>query len=112
LSAESYSHDDKFVEATVRRWAANDGLVGWERLADFRGEAVRHTANVYTQGHHMLGYVSTRFGRARRNHRLRAMAQGAALDDATSGELGVSFEQLDKDWRASLKRPPDNAEGT
>jgi hypothetical protein len=110
LSAEGYSHDDRFVDGAVRRWAANDGLVDWDRLADFRGEATKHTINVYTQGHHMVGYVSQRFGRAGRNHWLRALAQGTSLDEATASELGVSFDQLDKDWRASLTTPRDDVQ--
>lgn len=107
LSAEAYSKDDEFVQAAVRGWAASDGLVEWDRLADFRGEATQHMSHVYTQGHHMLGYISTRFGRAGRNRWLRAMAQGAALEQATTSELGLSFEQLDKDWRASLTQKGD-----
>ena len=103
LSAEAYSHDEKSVDRMVRRWAANDGLVEWDRLADFHGEATEHMGQVYNQGHHMVSYISTRFGRAGRNRWLRTLAQGAALDDATSASLGLSFAQLDKDWRDSLK---------
>jgi hypothetical protein len=111
LSAEQYARDDAYVNGTVRHWAANDGLVAWDRLADFHGEAVKHGMNVYIQGHHMLGYISIRFGRAGRNRWLRAMAQGVSLEDATAHELGLSFADLDRDWRESLRATPKPAPG-
>jgi hypothetical protein len=36
---------------------------------------------------------------------MRAMAGGKTLDEATRAELGMPFEQLDKEWRASLNLP-------
>jgi len=70
-------------------------------------------AQVYAQGHHMVSYVSDRFGRQGRNRWLREMAQGTSLNEATTKALGLSFAQLDKDWRESLKpsaKPdPDSA---
>lgn len=112
LAAEAYSHDEKSTDRIVRRWAANDGLIEWDRLADFLGEATQHMSHVYTQGHHMVSYISERFGREGRNRWLRAMAQGATLDDATTKELGLSFAKLDKEWRESLmpKTEPDSKE--
>ena len=111
LSAEAYSRDEQFNDRTVRHWAANDGLVDWDKLADFHGEATQHMANVYAQGHHMVSYVSGRFGREGRNRWMREMAQGATLDDATMKELGLSFAALDKAWRESLKaEPPSKAD--
>jgi hypothetical protein len=106
LSAEKYSRDSAMVDRMNRRWAASGGLVEWERLADFHGEAVQHQAQVYKQGQHMLGYISTRFGRTRRNDWMRAMSTGSTLDGASRDVLGLSFEQLDRDWRESLKAAP------
>lgn len=108
LSAEAYSRDEKSAERTVKRWAANDALVEWDRLANFHGEATEHMAQVYTQGHHMLSYISTRFGREGRNRWLRELAQGTMLDEATTRALGLSFADLDKDWRASLESKPES----
>jgi hypothetical protein len=107
LSAQQYSDDWEAVDATVRRWAAKDALVGWERLADFHGEAPQHATHVYVQGHHMLGYISERFGRERRNAWMRAMANGATLDDATRNVLGLAFADLDTQWRQSLAAKSD-----
>lgn len=108
LAAERYSRSGRrSVEGMVRAWAAAGSLIEWERLADFRGEAANHGAVVYTQGHHMLGYISERFGRERRNGWLRAMASGASLDEATREALGVSFEELDRGWRESVSAPAE-----
>jgi hypothetical protein len=103
LSAEAYSRDEKSTDRIVKMWAGNGGLVDWEKLSDFRGEATRHMAQVYTQGHHMLSYISERFGRRGRNKWLTAMAQGSSIEDATKAALGMSFADLDKEWRASIK---------
>jgi hypothetical protein len=90
------------ADGMVRGWARDGELMAWDRLADFRGEAREHTMHVYRQGHHMLGFISDTYGRTKRNNWLRAMANGATLDDATRQELGIPFEQLDKLWRRSL----------
>lgn len=102
LSAEEYSRDGDRVDRTVKRWAKNDGLVAWNDLADFHGEALKHQQNVYTQGHHMVSFVSATFERRGRNAWLRALAQGSTLEDATKSALGLSFDELDKKWRASI----------
>lgn len=110
LSAQSYTHDWPSVDRTVRRWAEKGELVEWSRLADFHGEATQHMVQVYYQGHHMVGYISDRFGREKRNDWLRAMANGASLDDATRKALGLAFTQLDHDWRQTLAPAPKAGE--
>src|SRR5262245_36417104 len=59
----------------------------------------------YHQGHHMLGYISERWGREGRRNWLKAMGQGKSLDHATQNVLGVSFDELDKAWRKTLTEP-------
>ncbi len=107
LSAENYSRGRTGVDRTVRNWASSGGLIEWERLADFRGEAANHYSHVYTQGHHMVGYISDRFGRAARNDWLTRMAAGATPAEATSAAFGVTFEELDAQWRESLTKPTE-----
>src|SRR6185436_16213816 len=48
---------------------------------------------------------SERWGREGRRNWLKAMGRGKSLDAATRDVLGVSFAELDKDWRASLLEP-------
>lgn len=107
LSSDEYGRGWGFVDGQVRRWAKRGGLVDWKDLADFHGEAAKHYAQVYGQGHHILGYISDRFGRTARNGWMRAMAQGATLEEATQKALGLSFEDLDKQWRESIAPKPE-----
>ncbi len=82
-------------------------LVGFERLADFRGEAMNHAHQVYAQGRSMLAFIGERHGRTARNRWVRAMAEGRTLDDATRGVLGQGFDDLDRAWRDWLASDPD-----
>lgn len=104
LASEAYSGVDS--GQWVRMWARTDALMDWDKLADFRGEAKNHTFHVYRQGHHMVGYVSERFGREGRNTWLRALARGLTLDEASREALGIPFGELDADWRGSLNADP------
>jgi hypothetical protein len=84
-------------------------LIDFTRLADFRGEAMNHGRQVYTQGRSMLAYISQRWDRTTRNDWIRAMARGETLDEATRSVLGLSFEELDRDWRTWLLETPEPA---
>jgi hypothetical protein len=59
------------------------------------------------QGHHLMGYVSARFGRAKRNRWLRVLSSGRSLDEGTREVLGLSFEELSDGWRATLPAPAE-----
>ncbi len=101
LSAEEYQ--GKRFTRLVKGWAAEDALADWSRLADFHTCKDEDQAYVYHQGHHMVAYISDRFGRAARNGWMREMAAGANLDDATRKALGLDFGALDLEWRTSLR---------
>jgi hypothetical protein len=110
LSAEKYSgKGGQFIE----RQAKAGKLAPWEELADFETVKPQYQTYVYQQGHHMLGYISDRWGRDPRVAWLTLMANGKSLDDATREALGMSFAQLDQEWRATLpaaepKQDPEN----
>ncbi len=106
LSAEAYG-GARDVSRMVARWASNGKLADWDRLADFHTVKAEDQMYVYSQGHHMLGFVSEKFGRTGRNAWLRAMAQGATLDEATRAAMKMPFTELDSAWRASfnVQRP-------
>ncbi|MFN7021714.1 MAG: hypothetical protein ACK4WH_10355 [Phycisphaerales bacterium] len=97
------------AEQMVRAWARAGELADWADLTDFRTVKPALSGHVYKQGQHMVGYISERFGRSRRNAWLRAMARGATLDDATTATLGISFARLDADWRATLPAREDQS---
>lgn len=103
LASERYSRSGP--ERIVRSWARDGTIVAWSELSDFRRVPADFHTNVYKQGQHMIGYISERFGRAKRNAWLRALANGASIGEATQSQLGVSFEQMDTDWRATLIEP-------
>jgi hypothetical protein len=100
LAAEKYA--GRSFERLVHRWAQEDKLAPWDRLADFHNTTEGDMVFVYNQGHHMLAYITQRFGRDARNTWIRAMAQGSSLEDATAKALGETFAQLDQEWRQSL----------
>ena len=104
LAAEKYSGSRarEGMAAAVRAWARSDSLAAWDDMADFRETPSSLHGHVYLQGHHFVGYVSERFGRSARNDWVRALASGVPLDEATRESLGVGFEDLDAEWRASL----------
>jgi hypothetical protein len=110
LAAEAFRPGSaERVEKTVRAWARNGKLVDWDKMADFRATPGEYHQNVYTQSHHLMAYVSQRWGRAARNAWIGAMAQGKPLDEATREAFKVPFATLDAQWRASLKHEPDDA---
>lgn len=88
--------------ARVERWARRGELAPWDAIADFETYERRFGAHVYTQGHHMVQYITARAGDEARNRWLRAMSNGSTLDDATREALGMSFAELDAAWRATL----------
>ncbi|MCW5764725.1 MAG: hypothetical protein KIT68_01960 [Phycisphaeraceae bacterium] len=90
------------VNTIVHGWARRGRLANWEDITDFRNTKGALMGNVYTQGEHMMLYVSDRFGRTKRNAWLRAMAAGKTIDQATRDALGLSFADLDAAWRADI----------
>lgn len=112
LAAEAFSPAmSRLTDDLVRDWARSESLADWSDLTDFRTVSPRLSGHVYRQGHHMLAYVSTTHGRAKRNAWLRAIAQGRTLEEATVEALGVTFADLDAAWRADLLAPATVAGG-
>lgn len=103
LSSEEYSQGRDLVNARVKRWAKRGNLAPWDEMADFHKCPDKWMQHVYSQGHHLVGYVSDKWGRSGRNKWLRLMAQGKTLDEATTDAFGMPFSDLDKKWRASLE---------
>lgn len=96
----------------VERWAKRGSLAEWEDLADFEVVPDRLHGNVYTQGHHMMQYITQKVGREGRVKWLTAMAKGKKIDEATREVMGMGFVELDREWRGSLPKPEEEkAEG-
>jgi len=86
----------------IRRLAAQRGLVAWDEIADYHSARQEIKQLAYHQGRHLVGYVSEKWGRAGRNAWLRALAAGRNVDEATRQALGMSFEELDREWRKTF----------
>jgi len=111
LSSEGFrARGRRDVDRRVQQWSADRDLAEFASISDFRNTPKEVMRHVYTQGHHMVGYISERFGRTRRNEWFHAMANGASIDEATRSVLGISggFGQLDIDWRAELRGVPSD----
>jgi len=86
----------------VESWARKDQLAVWADLSDFHDMKPGLSGKVYTQGHHMMGYISDEVGRSGRNQWMRLQANGKTIDEATQEVFGFDFAELDARWRASL----------
>lgn len=106
LSSEHFSKSRERNDNQIRRMKENGKLAEWKDLTTFGEVTGENYGKVYSQGHHLLGYISERFGREKRVGWLRKMANGTPLDEATKTELGMSFAELDTAWRDSLKPLP------
>lgn len=93
----------------IARLAERGDLRDWDLLADFRGEANNHAMHVYLQGWSMVDYIDQTFGLGARNAWFTRLAAGATLDQSTRDALGMPFDQLDAQWRASLLDGRDDA---
>ncbi len=94
----------------IARLAKKNDLRDWDLLADFKGEAVNHAMHVYLQGWSMIDYIDHAFGKDTRNAWFTRLGHGATLDQATSEEMSISFEQLSDRWKQSLldHNPPQD----
>lgn len=103
LASEEYRGDADSTDALVKMWAKYDELAPWADIADFRTtDQKKWGANVYKQGHHMLGYISEKFGKESRIKWLKTMAKGKTIDEASKEVLKMTFDELDKQWRESV----------
>lgn len=99
LSAERWGRKP---DGMVKAWATHGRLAPWNELADFETVPAKWRGHVYTQGHHMLGYISETFGREKRVQWMTALATGSPLVDATTQAFAITFDELASQWRATL----------
>lgn len=90
------------LDAKLRARGRAGTLVALDRLADFHGEAQQHLTDVYLEGYGVVAFVTKRHGRAARRAWIEELARGESLATATRVALGMSSEELERAWRASL----------
>lgn len=101
LAAENVA-GGKSPSRRVEQWARQGKLATWADLADFHDMKPGLSGMVYTQGHHMMKYISEQKGRTGRNEWMRLQSNGKTMDEATQAVFGFDFAELDRQWRASL----------
>lgn len=104
----AFAANDRFISNQARNrvvgWHRAGRLADWEAMADFRRTPAALGGHVYKQGEHLVGFIGERFGRERMIAWVRALAEGATVQDATLATLGLSFQALDGDWREAVAR--------
>lgn len=100
LAAEKWGRKP---DGMVKAWAAAGKLAPWEEITDFETVKPQWRGHVYTQGHHMMAFITAGWGREGRVKWMTAMAKGGTIEEATQQVMGMSFKKLDEQWRASIK---------
>lgn len=83
-----------------------DNLAPWEAIAPFplAKEHEKFGGHVYTQGEHMLAWLTERFGDASRTAFLTELAHGKSTDDAARAAFKQAWTDLDSAWRDSVAK--------
>lgn len=102
LVAERFMENGEAVHRMMLRYAHEEKLCAWEAIADYDTAEQRVKRMAYHQGHHLMTYVTNKWGKFRRNSWISAVASGRTLDDATFDVFSMKFSDLDAEWRRSL----------
>lgn len=86
----------------VGSWAAEGSLADWTDMAAYSETPPELRPNAYGQGYALVRYVTETYGEDARIAWLSAMATEMELDEATETELGVTFDELDSQFRSWL----------
>jgi len=91
----------KLKEQELKRQVSKNMLLSWSELADERSLPQETYRIGYEQGWSLVSYVTSRFGMDARNSWLRAVGAGD-IDSATLQVFGMTFWELDQDWRSFM----------
>lgn len=77
------------VDRAVIRWTDRGEIAPWEEMADFYTTPAKFRRNVYTQGHHMMRFITRHWGQAKRNEWIGVAGKEAArLTAITRADAG------------------------
>ncbi len=102
FASEPFAQTRRQSESAIARYASTNTLAPWDAIADFENTPDQFGYHVYRQGHHMVMYVTDTFGDEKRTAWATRIANGQTLDQATQETLGISFQQLDENWRKAI----------
>jgi hypothetical protein len=88
--------------AISQAWLAAGELADWDSMRVFEETPLELWQHVYPQGYAFARFVTETYGQEPRNEWLRAMSTEMEIEDATKSVFGVSFAELDADFRAWL----------
>ena len=101
----TYSQRHRMLRDVAARAGASGGvetgLQAWEALSAPPADTLAQT-QAAEQAYTLLHYLTETYGEDARNVWLRAIAEGASMDEATRAQFGVDFTTLDANWRAWL----------
>ncbi len=86
----------------VQSLVVDNALAPWEEMADFETTPVRLWRYVYPQGYAFVRFVTETYGPEQRNQWIHAQATEMTLDEATQTTFGISFDELDQQFREWL----------
>lgn len=89
-------------ESRVLAWARAGDLTPWADLADFDVVPASQHGRVYAQGHHMMAFITDRWGHEGRNRWMTEMAGGKTIDEASRAVMQTDFAGVDRLWREHL----------
>lgn len=83
-----------------------DNLAPWEAIAPFplSKENEKFGGHVYTQGEHILAWLTEKFGDAGRTAFLTELAHGKSMDEAAKAVFKQPWADLDLAWRDSVAK--------
>jgi hypothetical protein len=87
----------------VRASVTTNGLLDWNAISDFETAPVQLWPQVYAQGYAFVRYITETYGAEQRNEWLQAMATEMDLEQASEVIFGISFNQLDAQFRTWLQ---------
>jgi len=93
----------KLHEANLLRLIRENSLLDWKDISNPEQVTPRDFLIGYDQGWSMVDYITNLFGKEKRNQWLELIASGESINSAYEQIFGVSFKQLDKEWRNYLK---------
>ncbi|MCA9299604.1 MAG: hypothetical protein KDA28_11090 [Phycisphaerales bacterium] len=102
LCTDDCSNARRRADGMVRAWRDAGQIAAWSDLEEFGVVPDALMWHVYTQGLHMIGYITDTYGPEARNAWLRAMAGGMSIEQATPDVLFCTFETLDAAWRLTV----------
>jgi hypothetical protein len=88
----------------VLAWFSAGNLAPWEAISPFplAPEHERYSRHVYTQGEHVLAFISERFGIPAYRAFLRELTSGKGTDQASVAALLKPWAEVDRLWREDL----------